>query len=607
MALRSQARLLRALRTMLMGDAREALPNICGPKPSFIPGDTGTPLPRSTPEAEGIRSDTLLAFYKDIAAAPGTNAHALLVLRNGKVISEGYFSPYRRDVWHVTHSLCKSFVGTAVGLAVQEGLFAPDDTIANYFRDEIGFLNMGRFKDKTVQHLLTMSSGITLNEISELVEPNWLRGIFNSAVAFQPGSRFVYNSMNSYLLAALVCKTSGQSLLDYLRPRIFEPMGFGPVGWETSPEGIEKGGWGMYMLVEDMAKLGQLYLQNGQWRVGGQPRQLLPQAWVQQATQTQITGEQGEEYGYQIWTDAQTGAYMMNGMFGQYVTVIPRLNIVIAMTAGNPHLLTDSAAYTLMQNHFWPLEAGKPLRENPVALGRLRRAMAGLTYRQPVATSFKKPPFYRPLARRRASAKLLQNGIVPPEMDAFCGVTWKFAQHEASFLPLIVQGMNNNFSGGVVALRLENFRDTLMLYWEEDDITLCVPFGVGQAAERTVVINGESFLLGSTAALRQNEDGEDVLVLQACLLEHSSSRVIKLKIRQGVLYMQLDEYPQLRVALEKAVEQNAATGGPEAGAGPDSIEKFVRGSSYLSYRIAQLCTPTATATPVSEETDEPLP
>ncbi len=617
MPLSTQMKLMYAMREILLGDGRFALPQTGEAKPSFPAGPPPLQLPRTTPENVGIDSALLEAFYRDISGLPQANAHALLVLRHGQVASEGYWSPFRKSIWHITHSLCKSFTGTAVGIAIEEGLFTLDDSVAGFFPDKLPLLSSRRMRQVTVRHLLTMTSGISYNEISEAVDEDWLQGIFSSPLASAPGERFVYNSMNSYLLSALIHRISGQSLLDYLAERLFEPMGFGPIAWERSPQGESKGGWGMYAMVEDLAKLGLLYQQKGRWQLpDGTERQLLPAGWVEEATSLQASGEGGQNYGYHLWIDSEDGNYIMNGMFGQYVTCIPGQGITLVMTAGNPTIFTDSPAYDLMRRYFYSLPSlPDAIPENKCAAEALRRTLASLRFRQ----SAKAPPAHkapgaappRPLHRlpvgagrwgiarnpRPQAGPSGQNEELMPGIDAFCGITWRFARNRAGLLPIIVQMMDNRFSGGVKAVRMEREPDGLGLFWEEGGGTIWLPVGFEKPLERKIIVDGNSYPVATSCHIRQNEDNEDVLIVEVCLLEHSSFRLLKfIRRANDELLLRMDEQPQLRLALETIAQQVESTGAAKKGR--DSFGERLRSNEYLHFRVMQLCAPELNGLPL---------
>lgn len=223
-------------------------------------------LPRSTPEEQGISSKYIADFYKAVSYEKSIGAHSIMILKNGHVIANGNFAPFTDKYPHITHSLCKSITSLAVGIAIDEGLIGLDDKICDIFKGyPPNLLSPIRIKSITVRHLLTMSSGIKFNEVGAVIENDWIRSFLTSSVMFEPGTKFAYNSINTYMLSAIIKERSGEGLLEYLQKRVFDFMGISGLFWETCPKGIEKGGWGLNIYIEDIAKIGQLFLQKGEW------------------------------------------------------------------------------------------------------------------------------------------------------------------------------------------------------------------------------------------------------------------------------------------------------------------------------------------------------
>ena len=603
MALRTQMRSLRLVRDLLFSQKTEGLlpyrpdpkPDPDGQRPAFV-------LERAAPEEEGADCGALAELYRALADAPQADVHALLLARHGRVVSEGWFAPYRPGVRHVTHSLCKSFTGTAVGLAIAEGYFGLEDKVAGYFPEYCSLFTGRRARAITVRHLLTMSSGISFNEMGEALESDWLRGIFESEILFEPGSRFLYNSMNSYLLSALVKRTTGQGLVEFLTPRVFAPLGFGTVGWEKCPHGIEKGGWGMYLDPEDMLKFGQLYLQGGVWQTDQGPRRLLPEEWVREATRTQITGSEGE-YGYHIWTNAADGSFLMNGMFGQYVAIFPRQQAVAVMLSGNGNLFADSVAYTcLREGVARSCAADRPLPARRREKAALERLLGALEFGRPAPeqigwTGRLAGRLAALLTRRQAEA---ERAAERAAIDALCGRRWTFPRSRAGLLPMMAQVMDGNFSGGVRALRLHRQGERLLLEWEEPEGALELPVGLGGWADGEIRIGPERFLTAARGDLRRDEDGRPVLVILLCLPEHSSCRQIKLSLQPGgagQLQLRLDERPSLVIGIKKMFEQDQNTGTR------NPLAELISGG-YTQYRLRQLIAPELEGTPDAADAPE---
>jgi CubicO group peptidase (beta-lactamase class C family) len=294
------------------------------------------PFPRSTPEAQGIRSSDLLEFVNRLEAIPSPNS--LMLLRHGKVVAEGWWHPYRPDVPHMLFSLTKSFTSTAVGLVIAEGKLSLDETIVSIFADDAPANPSENLKAMRIWHLLTMTTGhhkdATQRTLSRR-DRNTARAFLSIPVKHPPGTHFVYNSAASHILSTIVQKRTGQTLRQYLTPRLFEPLGIEVVEWESYPDGVNFGGWGMSLKTEDIAKFGQLYLQDGLW----QGQRLLPEGWVKTATSKQV--ENGNEpnndwsqgYGFQFWR-TRKNTYRGDGAFGQFCFVFPEQDAVLAMTSG---------------------------------------------------------------------------------------------------------------------------------------------------------------------------------------------------------------------------------------------------------------------------------
>ena len=290
------------------------------------------PLPRSTPEKQGASSVGLLRFIDALDRID--QVHSVMILRHGKVIIEGWWSPYDAATPHEMYSLSKSFTSTAVGLAIGEGRFSVDDPVLKWFPEDAPPQPSANLRAMRVRDLLTMSTG-------HQDEPPTAPGVVSAKsflaqpVPHKPGTHFKYNTASTFMQSALVQKASGQTVLDYLEPRLFAPLGIEKPTWDTNLEGINLGGYGLRLRTEDIAKLGQLYLQKGRW----QGRQLLPTTWVEMATSRQMSNGSNPEsdwdqgYGYQFWR-CRHNAYRGDGAFGQYCLVLPDQDVVVAITGG---------------------------------------------------------------------------------------------------------------------------------------------------------------------------------------------------------------------------------------------------------------------------------
>lgn len=305
-----------------------------------VSAQTGNALQRSTPEAEGV-SATAIGTFLDSVAAGKHEFHSFMLLRHGKVIAEGWWNPYRFDLRHTLYSLSKSFTATAVGFARAEGKLSLSDKVVSFFPNELPDTVSSKLEQLTVKDLLTMSVGQEPDPTGVVAsDTNWVKRFLTLPIKYQPGSRFLYNSTATYMLSAIVSKVTGQKVIDYLQPRLFEPLGIAKPDWEESPQHINTGGWGLRLRTEDIAKFAQLFLQKGKWN----GRQILPQGWVEEASTAHIiqhpeysqakrdSSDWEQGYGYQMWR-CRNNAYRGDGAFGQYAIVMPEQDAVIAITS----------------------------------------------------------------------------------------------------------------------------------------------------------------------------------------------------------------------------------------------------------------------------------
>lgn len=290
-------------------------------------------LPRSTPEAQGVSSAALLNLVNTLDEQI-EGMHSLMVVRHGHVIAEGWWKPYDAQHNHVLYSLSKSFTSTAVGLAVADGKMSVDDVVLNFFPEDAPADASANLKAMRVRDLLTMTTGHQ-DEPSAAADMVSAKSFLAQPVPHLPGTHFKYNTAATFMQSAIVQRVTGQTVLDYLRPRLFEPLGIERPVWDTNFQGISLGGYGLRLRTEDIAKFGLLYLQKGVWN----GRQLLPAAWIDLATTKQVSNgsdpqsDWNQGYGFQFWR-CRHHAYRGDGAFGQYCIVIPEQQVVVAITSG---------------------------------------------------------------------------------------------------------------------------------------------------------------------------------------------------------------------------------------------------------------------------------
>lgn len=331
-------------------------------------------LPRCPPEQQGVRSASILAFLEEVQQA-NLELHSFMLARGGSVIAEGWWWPYEPQRIHMTHSLTKSVMVSAVGIAIDEGKFALDDKVVSLFPEYVPPAASAYLRAMTVRDLLTMRTGHDHETSGSLWRPlktSWVAEFMKIPVIYQPGTKWVYTSAASYMLSAIVTKTTGQKLADYIRPRMLDPMDIRDFQWDVSPEGVTPGGNGLSWSTADSLKLGMLYAQKGVWK----GHRLLPPQWVAEASRKQVIDG---PYGYQWWIGPGSAFYAI-GLFSQLSIVFPEHNAVLAVFAA---IQDSEQLLPFVWKHF--PSAFAPLALPPsIEATELRRREAGLRLLAPL-------------------------------------------------------------------------------------------------------------------------------------------------------------------------------------------------------------------------------
>ncbi|HEY1706026.1 MAG TPA: serine hydrolase [Trebonia sp.] len=299
------------------------------------------PLPVSAPSLQDVDADGIAAFVDAIESAPDIELHSLMILRHGHIVASGWWEPYGPDRPHLLYSLSKSFTSTAAGLAAGEGLLDLDAPVLSYFPELEPDVTDPRSRAMLVRHVASMSSGHltdTWPAAPRADREHPVRGFLRIPPDRDPGTVFTYNQSCTYTLATIVQRVTGQHLIEYLRPRLFDVLGIGSAAWEEHPSGQVLGFSGLYVTTDAIARLGELYLRGGQWR--GQ--QVLSKEWVTEATRRQIATrfdagpDWREGYGFQFWM-ARHG-FRGDGAYGQFCLVLPEHDAVVAITSATENM-----------------------------------------------------------------------------------------------------------------------------------------------------------------------------------------------------------------------------------------------------------------------------
>ena len=543
-----QKRAMDMIWKFLTQDTQHLYPYAHSPqKPAFVPQAEKKPLPRSTPEREGVSSRAIHALLDAVHADEAARTHEIMVLRNGKVIAEANWSPYDSHLPHQLYSLSKSITATAVGMLVDEGLLSIDERLCDIFFDTAPESETHPAQKMTVRMLLNMSTGTYFNEAGSAMGTDWERDFLNAPVKFEPGSAFDYNSMNTYMLAAIVRRKTGETLTEYLTPRLYEPLAIESHYWETCPNGTEKGGWGLSLTPESVAKIGQLYLNKGVWKTLFGEKRLLSEQWIEEATKPQIDTPHGEityGYGHQIWMTARKGAFLFNGAFGQYMLALPDLNAIVVLFSGTSRLFAQGGVLDYVTSAFDGI-GSKSLPRDPRAEDAMETTIAALSTRN-------RAPFY--LADRKS---------VPLEefTARLVDRVYTFDRNIGGLMPFILQSVHNNFTTGLKQIVFSRGEGGAMaIEMVEGEYKHRFTLIEGGYTSATITQRGDVFEARFTVQTELSESGELSLNIVAHFIETPFTRLIRISLTgEDTIKVVFDELPSIRDASEMLMELTGIT------------------------------------------------
>ena len=494
------------------------------------------PLPRCTPEEAGISSTVAEQLFRAVEKDADTlGVHSMMLIRDGKVFAEGYWAPYRPNLPHMLYSASKSIVSTAMGFAYDEGLIDLDRRLDDIFTELPPSSNKWA-RQLTVRHLLTMSTGVRFNEIGSMLDRDWVKMFMESAPKFEPGTQFEYNSLNTYMLSAVLRRVTGETLTEYLIPRLYEPLGIVNHPWETCPMGTEKGGWGLSLCIEDLAKIAQLYLNRGEWK----GRRLLSEEWISMATSPQIStpnGEMNQGYGFQIWMN-QNGVYQFNGAFGQYAVMFPNINAAAIIFSGSNQLFAKTSLMQALSSCLWSA-ADSPLPEYPEGYARLKEYTSSLVF--------------SPTPSR------IGLETDPAQFDRLCealhGREYRIDATSGAIFPQPLQSVHGCYSLGtdVVRFTRQDEHTLAVTFYEHYERNTLYVKRDGSLTDSRYGIREESHLVSTRGVWMWDED-EICLTLFSSFIETPDTRIIEMRMIGENMEIIFDETPSVQNAAAMLLE-----------------------------------------------------
>ena len=546
------------------------------------------PLKQEDTGALGLNSKRLSQMLRQLTYDHMCALDGIAVAKDEKLVFAGYRPPYSAEIRHITNSTCKTVTAIGIMFAISEGRLHEDDLVASFFPEYENVLTPKYVKEMTIQDLLTMRSGSKCSEFSAMVETNWVQAFLMTECSEEPGTRFVYNSMDTYMLSAILIRVTGESLMDYLKPRFFEPLGINHIKWELCPEGYERGGWGLYISLEGMLKIG-IFLANDGAYLG---RQLIDPSYIRKMKDTKIvqdTDKLATGYAYQLW-HLPKGLYMLSGMYGQHVIIDEKHKLIIATNAHSDKLFPDSKLVRTILDCMTDEELYRP--ESAAREGAAYRRLLqdfelfheGFLPRKP---ENKMPylAYYKNQQLKRAKEKARLREL----LSQFDGRRLHIDQATIKLFPYMLQGMYQcpPYIVTDIAFRLQDNSVKICFYKERTRKErrensrreqLILTAGLNEYHTQTLPVAQQDMEVAIKAYPAMDEDGNDVVKFDMVFPSAGFSRLLKFFFYGDRIGIECMEYPDMRAIMERVLYGEAVIGGNTIDLTnklPDSIRVFL--------------------------------
>lgn len=493
-------------------------------------------FPRLIGGEGGKYADTLTELLRELESEERAHVHNIAIWKDGAIVCEASAEGYSTNVFHLSHSMSKTVTGIAIGMLYDEGKIALDAYAADFFpeikaKDE-------RAKAITVRDLLSMKSGVKFAELGAITTCEWAKAFFESELEFTPGERFKYNSMNSYILACILTRITGKTLTEYLKSHLFEPLEITNYLWEMSPEGTEKGGFGLYLSCESFLKIGVMMASGGYFN----GKRIISEKFLSEmlTASADATKESGDfDYGLHVWVGRNEGEFLLNGMLGQNVWISGASGFVVSMNCGNNELFTESPALAIVKKHLCGISRLEGAsKQKTKLLDKTSKAFFGT--RAAVNT----------LPEKRGLACIL--GIKPRRPFDARWISllgeYAFRDNNASILPLFVRTVQNNFTGGMEKIRFSRSGERLFMLVSEGGVEYKLELGMYGYADSVLKFNTEPYLIRARCEFDVDENTNPIYKIELIFPELPNVRIIEISHASNGIRIKLTENPNDKIA-----------------------------------------------------------
>lgn len=524
----------------------------------------------------GLNAGVLSGLLRNLANNRLCALDGLAIAKGEDMVFKGYRPPYTEREPHITNSTCKTVTAIGIMFAVSEGLLSEDDSVLSFFPEYETMLTPKYLRQMTVKHLLTMTSGSKCNELTSVVEENWVKAFLLTECQDEPGTHFVYNSMNTYMLAAILTRVSGKSVMDYLKPRFFAPLGINHVKWELCPEGIERGGWGLHISLEGMLKIGIFLANDGAFH----GKQLIHPSYIRRMKEVKI--EQDADalstgYGYQLW-HLPGELYMLSGMYGQHVIIDEKHKLIVATNAHSDKMFPDSVLTKTILDCMQSTalyHRGNRLKEK-LSYQSLQQDIQAFcsgwrlknpTEKQDENESIKEKLIFskeitslRYLKQQR-KLQLEEHDRVKKLLEVFHGKRLHIDQASFKLFPYMLRGMYQYPPFPVSDISIlaadESVRFCFYKVREKKSAAkrekIIIEAGYASYVHQTVTIGSDTKAVAVKVYPAKDEDGHDVVMLDIVFPAEGFSRLIKFFLLNERIGIECLEYPDMRAIVEQVI------------------------------------------------------
>jgi CubicO group peptidase (beta-lactamase class C family) len=522
-----------------------------------------------TGDVSGLNRQEIAAFIQKLTHDRNLSVSGVGMMYEGKLVALYHHKPYSDEYRHVSYSMCKSVTQMAVGIAWDKGLLKLDERLCDIFPEHKGVFMKKGMKELNIEHLLTMRAGVKFDEVSSFFHFDWCKSYMGSDLAFAPGEDFTYNSLNTYMLAAVIKEKTGKYMLDFLQENLFDYMDIHDITWDKCPKGIERGGWGLKLSLIDMLKLGQLYVDNGCYDCNGNPKQLISREWLKMSVteHTKFNDKNAlSGYAYQIWT-LKDGAYLFNGVFGQNVYINTKNRLVIATISSAYEVFPDGKLVDMICKfaNSEKLYKKDNLKDNLSKIIRNfksgKAVDKGLVYDTQGAVY----DFYRMASNSKVTgfvnrkkdnqAYAYMHNILAPYLDT----EYTFSQYATSIMPITTQVMYAIYNIGISAITLSFEDKKLFCTIEDTGVVYKIMAGYSDSRPyeyQLITVGGKELPIAVHAGIVLDEDNRQLLLVRIVYLEEVSNKVLKIYLDRDEITLSAHETPNMMEFADKLIGED---------------------------------------------------